>query len=261
MKIAYFDLLSPYGFQVDGVGRIHSPILRDIAQKGYKEYQYALTILLMSPKEYIESISKATGMENFYEKMSQAERDGLNIFDMYIRSESNIKDIEKALSFFISGKVSFYEKRNVFLVNPMFSEKSISADGVINSKNWGDVCEVCLKSAYIEPPNRPSPTKKYKNEFTRKKFEEFYRKKAAYEEKKRSTQKANPDYELANIISSLATFHNSLNMANIWDLTVYQVHDTFARQRQKEYIDVSDHNYDVWGGKDHKMDMWFKHIS
>ena len=115
----------------------------------------------------------------------------------------------------------------------MFSEKSISADGVINSKNWGDVCEVCLKSAYIEPPNRPSPTKKYKNEFTRKKFEEFYRKKAAYEEKKRSTQKANPDYELANIISSLATFHNSLNMANIWDLTVYQVHDTFARQRQK----------------------------
>ena len=69
----------------------------------------------MSPKEYIESISKATGMENFYEKMSQAERDGLNIFDMYIRSESNIKDIEKALSFFISGKVSSMRKETYSL--------------------------------------------------------------------------------------------------------------------------------------------------
>lgn len=261
MKIEYFDLLSPYGFQVNGVGKVHSPFLRDIAQQGYKEYQYALTILLMSPKEYIESISKATGMENFYEKMSQPERDKLNIFDLYIRSEANIRDMEKALSFFIDGKISFYDKQKVFLVNPVFGEETISADGVINSKNWGSVCEICLKCAYIELPNKPAPAKKYKDEFTRKKFEEFYRKKAAYEEQKRSKQKANPDYELANIISSLATFHNSLSMANIWDLTVYQIHDTFARQRQKEYIDVSDHNYAVWGGKDHKMDVWFKHMS
>lgn len=261
MNIEYFDLLSPYGFQVNGVGTVHSPFLRDIAQQGYKEYQYALTILLMSPKEYIESISKATGMENFYEKMSQPERDKLNIFDLYIRSEANIRDMEKALSFFIDGKISFYDKQKVFLVNPVFGEETISADGVINSKNWGSVCEICLKCAYIELPNKPAPAKKYKDEFTRKKFEEFYRKKAAYEEQKRSKQKANPDYELANIISSLATFHNSLSMANIWDLTVYQIHDTFARQRQKEYIDVSDHNYAVWGGKDHKMDVWFKHMS
>lgn len=52
-----------------------------------------------------------------------------------------------------------------------------------------------------------------------------------------------------------------MNMANIWDLTVYQVHDTFNRQRIKQVNDISDFNYSVWGGKDHQVDSWFKKMS
>lgn len=261
MKIPYFELLNPYGFKVTGVGRVRSPRLREIGEKGYREYQYALTLLLMTPKEYYESIARATGTESMYETLSCEEQDALNIFTLFTESQSAIQDVLSALSFFIEGDLRYYDKSRAVLVNPSFEDDQVTADGVINAKNWRDVCEICLKCAYIDPPNKPLPDRKYKDEFTRKKFEEFYRKKEAYEKQKRAKQKGNPDYELANIISSLATFHNSLNMANIWDMTVYQVHDTFARQRQKEYIDVSDHNYAVWGGKDHKMDMWFKHMS
>ena len=50
-------------------------------------------------------------------------------------------------------------------------------------------------------------------------------------------------------------------MANICDLTVYQVHDTFNRQRIKQVNDISDFNYSVWGGKDHQIDSWFKKMS
>lgn len=146
-------------------------------------------------------------------------------------------------------------------MNPAKDEAgAFTVDGVINAKNWTLVCDVCLQCAYIDPP-KEKKEHKYKDERTRKKFEEFYRKKAEYEKNQRGGKKADPDYELANIISALATYHDSLNMANIWDLTVYQVHDTFNRQRIKQVNDISDFNYSVWGGKDHKTDDWFKKMS
>lgn len=261
MKIPYFELLNPIGFKVKAIGRVHSPRLRDICEKGYKEYQYSLSLMLMTPKDFFEGAMKYSGLkENPYDLMSEEQKKSINMFDLFVENESSRKDIQTALSFFIDGKIEYEKSCKSFLVNPTEEENEISADGLISSKNWHQVCELCLKCAYIDTPEVQKP-KKYKDERTRKKFEEFYKKKEEYEKNKRAQKKANPDFELANIISSLATYHQSLNMSNIWDLTVYQIHDTFNRQRMKQQIDISDRNYSVWGGKDHKTDMWFEHMS
>ena len=261
MNIPYFELLNPIGFKVESIGRVHSPKLRDICDKGYREYQYSLSLMIMTPKEYFESIMKYSGLkENPYDLMTDDQKRKINMFDIFVENSSTRESIRLALSFFIEGNIEWEQSCKAFLVNPSKEKDSITADGVINSENWLQVCDVCLKCAYIDSPKVQRP-KKYRDERTRKKFEEFYKKKEEFEKNKRANKKENPDYELANIISSLATYHQSLNMSNIWDLTVYQIHDTFNRQRMKQQIDISDRNYSVWGGKDHKTDMWFEHMS
>lgn len=260
MKIPYFELLNPYGFTVKSIGKIHSPRLKDICRKGYKTYQYALTMLLMTPKSYFESIAKVTNEDSIYDLFTDDQKAQLNMFSIFVESDASRNDLLEALSFFIDGNISYNDYKKCFLINAKSEEDgSISVDGVLSKDNWSQFCNICLQCAYIDPPVEEKPHK-YKDEKTRKKFEEFYRKREEYNKLKNKNNKSNPDYELANIISSLATYHNSLNYENIWNLTVYQVHDTFNRQRLKQQINIYDLNYSVWGGKDHKEDTWFKHM-
>lgn len=261
MTIPYFELINPYGFMVESIGRVHSPRLKDICRKGYKTYQYALTMLLMTPETYFESVAKVSKSQNIYNLLSEDQKRQLDMFYIFVESDISRNDLIISLSFFIDGDIKYNTDKKCFLVNAKEeSDGSISTDGIINSKNWKQVCEICLKCAYINPPEQKK-THKFKNEKTRKKFEEFYKKREEYNKLKSAKQKSNPDYELANIISSIATYHNSLNFSNIWDLTVYQIHDTFDRQRLKQKINIWDLNYSVWGGKDHKDDIWFHHMS
>lgn len=261
MKIPYFELINPKGFMVESIGRVHSPILKDICQIGYKVYQYSLTMLLMTPEKYFEGIARVSKSENIYNMLTDEQKSQLNMFTLFAKSEISRKDLKTALSFFIDGEILYNEKHECFLVNAKTEQDgSISTDGIINADNWDQVCNICLQCAYIDPPIQKKP-KKYKDEKTRKKFEEFYRKREEYNKQKNAQSKTNPDYELANIISSLATYHNSLNYSNIWELTVYQIHDTFYRQRLKQQVNISDLNYSVWGGKDHNNDIWFKHMT
>lgn len=259
MTVPYFELLNPQGFKVENIGRIHSPRLRDICDKGYKEYQYALTMLLMTPRDFFEGVAKATNEKSPYDELTVEQQNELDIFSMLTASESTRADLISALGFFICGKLEFFEPKNCILVNPATDENgALAVDGIINATNWPVLCDVCLQAAHIESEKKK--VRKYKSERDRKRFEEFDRKKAEYEKNLHKGSKSNPDYELANIISSVATFHNSLNMVNIWDMTVYQVHDTFDRQRIKEQVEISDLNYSVWGGDSHESNLWFKSL-
>lgn len=263
MKVPYFELLNKYGFMVESVGRVHSPRLKDIGERGYNTYQYALTLLLMTPKDFFDGIGKALkGGEKPFDSLTEEQKAEINLFDLLIMEESTRAEVISALGFFIDGDIEYEPAHKCFLVNPaQDAEGNFTVDGIIAAKNWTLVCDVCLQCAYIDPP-KEKQQHKYKDERTRKKFEEFYRKKAEYEKNKRKNgEKANPDFDLANVISAVAAHHNNLNMANIWDLTVYQVNDAFNRLRLKKQIDIMDLNYAVWGGKDHKTDEWFKHMT
>ena len=81
MKVPYFELLNPIGFMVDGIGRVHSPQLRTICERGYKNYQYALTLLLMTPHDFFAGIAAALHEEkNPYDELPQEQKDALKKF-------------------------------------------------------------------------------------------------------------------------------------------------------------------------------------
>ena len=252
MKVPYYELLNPEGFMVKNVGRVHSPRLSDINERGYMSYQFALSTLLLTPQAMFEDIAKVTGQENPYEALSEEEKATINTFDLLSMSKESQAEMIAALAFFIDAPLEYDEAHHAVLVNKTEVGDKILIDGSITRDNWAEICDICLQTAYIE-------NLKFKNEAARKFYERFQKKKAEYEKSKRKEHKSNPDLELGNIISALATNHNSLNYTNIYDLTVYQVHDTFNRQNTKRQNEIHDMNYAVWGGEN-DLGGWYKHM-
>ena len=68
--------------------------------------------------------------------------------------------------------------------------------------------------------------------------------------------------ELGNIISAVANKSQSLNILNIWDLTVYQLWDCFSRLSNNSIYDIQSMSVAAWGNKDNYFDAtaWFKRI-
>ena len=74
--------------------------------------------------------------------------------------------------------------------------------------------------------------------------------------------KADKNMELGNIISAVANKSQSLNIINIWDLTVYQLWDCFSRLSNNSIYDIQSMSVAAWGNKDNYCDAtaWFKRI-
>ena len=68
--------------------------------------------------------------------------------------------------------------------------------------------------------------------------------------------------ELGNIISAVANKSHSLNILNIWDLTVFQVWDCFSRLSNNSIYDIQSMSVAAWGNKDNAFDIsaWFKRM-
>lgn len=74
-----------------------------------------------------------------------------------------------------------------------------------------------------------------KNKTAAKIIEKLNKRKKA----KEKSAKPDPKLELPNIISAISACHSSINILNIWDLTVYQVYDLFARMQQNTILTCS----------------------
>lgn len=81
------------------------------------------------------------------------------------------------------------------------------------------------------------------------------------EEKAKQT-KADKNMELGNIISAIANKSQSLNILNIWDLTIFQLWDCFSRLSNNNMYDIQSMSVAAWGDKDNHFDAtaWFKRI-
>ena len=78
------------------------------------------------------------------------------------------------------------------------------------------------------------------------------------EEMRKKPQKVDPSFSLWNIIGAVTSRHPSLNLTNIWQMTVYQLYDQFARVRDQVAFDVYSTRWAVWGKDKLDQSLWFK---
>lgn len=78
---------------------------------------------------------------------------------------------------------------------------------------------------------------------------------AASQKQKAADERA---LSLSSIISAVAARHHSLNILNIWDLTVYQLYDQFAQLNKSLQVDVSSMRWAAWGQEPFDFSLWYK---
>lgn len=245
LNLDYFTLLSPEPVSFQNVGSIKSPTLREVSRIGYMTYQGYLSLLLLDTKSYLSAL-KLHGITQY---------ESMNFFDILIYDKSLRTSVCNALNFFMTDDVSFDEEHNVFFTfnSPVEGHSQKQPTGIIHSENYADVTDVILQRVNIRRNNTDYENVKIKNKTAAHLLEKI--KKGSEKSRKKEDKKLS----LANIISSLASHHKSINMINIWDLTVYQLYDQFNRQRLNDCYDIQSLHIAAWGNSEGKFDdtQWF----
>lgn len=248
MKYNYFDLLSPEPMKLQNIGSIVSPTLRSISSiGGYDTYQYYLSILLLDLKTYLNMIGKPEQ----YNLMSNQDKLKFNIFDL-IPNEQFCSLLQDILNFFIKEDVIYSQKKKFYIVKD--NEQIV---GVITRDNYNIICDLICQRNCIKS-NQEEDLSKIKS----KKALEILKKLKKGRAEKEKISKADKNMELGNIISAVANKSQSLNILNIWDLTIFQIWDCFARLNNNNIYDIQSMSVAAWGDRDNHFDAtaWYKRI-
>lgn len=248
IDLSYFELLSPAPVSVPGVGGIISPRLKDISSIGINTYQYYLTVLLLDLRSYFAMI----GREKDFELLSEEERIQLNLFDLLNLNPDCTALLQTIFNFFIQGKAVYSREEKAFLI-----QKDGKVTGCVSRENYPRVCSVICQRSCV----RTGPQEDLSKVKSKKALEIMQKLRKGRAAKSRQP-KADQNLELGNIISAVANKSHSLNILNIWDLTVFQLWDCFSRLSANSIYEIQSMSVAAWGNKDNYFDAsaWFKRI-
>ena len=255
IELDYGALLSPEPV-VLSIGTILKPKLRDISK---------LTLLKLTPKLYYTELLRDEDGEQKWNSLDDETRDSLTLFDIIQKDAPLQQSYCDVLNFFFLEKVVYAEKAFILLRPDFNNPKDIDAKrdihGVISTaETFQQVSNIIQQICCIyEKPKEKNEDIKFKNKLAKKIYEKML--KAQEERDLKKSKQVNKDYSLPNIISAVSNKHNSLNPINVWDLTIYQLIDSFNRLRTNAVYDINSLRISVWGDEKKQFDetLWYKY--
>lgn len=234
VHINEFSLLRGSPIQISSACVVRQPTLGEIANRGYDAYKTYLSILMME---------KESLFQNLGVPMDESV-DGYTVYDIMGAIPDLREVLIEALSFFIYGYVSWNGSH--FLIKGT----------ELTAEDLDDVKAAIMKISYIEKDTESQHI--FSSEKARKIWEKCQKGKEAL----RKANKTDENLELPNLVGALAASRNgNYNILNIWDLTVYQLYDQFARTNVGVQMDIYASRWAAWGKDDFDVSMWFKNIS
>lgn len=241
--IQNFDLISGSDLCFDGGCVVRQPKLKEIRNIGYQTYQYYLMWLSLD----VDGFCKLIGAD-----ISQLSIPvDFTIFDIFTLMPDVMQTTISALHFFIVGDIQFSEHEKKLLV--------VNRDGLlyeINNENYFQLCSCIMQICGVK--KNADEQAKPKNAVAQKIADKLKRGKERLEAAKR---KQNPEQEerneLWNIIGAVSAYSPTYNLINVWELTIPQLYDQFARINNNYYVDIAKRRWCTWGEGDYTLDPWF----
>lgn len=249
MKFNYFDLLSPEPIYVPNIGGIRCPTLREINKITCTMYQLYLLVLSMTPKTYF----KMAGQIQIYENLLCEQKAALHIFDLITQDKQYLSPAENALNFFLECRAAYDAQHRCFV---LYDNENDSPFGIIERDSWIPLCDMILQRNCVKQKNEDLSKVKSKKAIS------IIQKLQKGREKQEKGTTEDKNMELGNIISAVAAKHPSLNLINIWDITIYQLWDTFYRLCNNHVLDIQSMSVAAWGDKNNHYDpaAWYKKL-
>ena len=236
MKVSELTLISGSDIRIaDGV-TIRQPRLRAICAQDIGEERYSLFVGLfnLTPTDLL-------GKDNPIVPKEIVEH--MHTFDLLTGFEDQRNMLTDALRFFLGEEVEYVPADRCYRTE---------SDGIITRETFDDMTPVIMQINCVK--QRRETAKTFANAKAQKIFEKIQK---AREEQKRGS--ADPNFTLSNIISKLSSKHPSLNLLNVWDLTIYQLYDQFACVCTNNQLDVVGLRWAAWGKEDFDFTQWYKH--
>lgn len=252
MKLEYADLLSGDSIFIEGLGHVHSPHLRDLKPSiGIGNFRYKLFLNFFAwDKEQFLKYAKVISLRG----LSAFEgKENLEVFDVMTIIPVTREMLHKAASFFVDEKIQWDERHHCFTTTDMDG----NIIGKIDRNNFKELSNVVLQLNYIGLDKDKAPAK-FTSDLAKSRWE------AAQEFLKKQSQQPveeKAEYQLGNIISKLCAIHNSYNLLNIFDLTVFQLYDQFFQCCYLRSVDINERIFTIHGGEKFEMDDWLKTIN
>ena len=237
-SIDAFTLISGSNIDWNGILTIRQPRLGDIRDVGYSKYQMYLNMMLLSKAHLLSTMG-----------IHDAQlADAIDLYALLCEDPTSRERLIDAFSFFIVEPLSYHDG-SIFV-----------GDIPVSARILDQVKPLILELSYIKTPEPPKKPK-----FASKSAEELWYKlqkgKRDFEQAKAKAQAVDENMSLPNLISAVAAEHQGYSLLNIWDLTVYQLYDQFARINTKVQIDVYGQRWAAWGKDDFDTSVWFKTTS
>ena len=221
-----FDYLCNEPFNVNGIGNIKSPTLREIRKITYNIFFYYVNFLLCTPQNYAQAI----GLVEEYESLCDKDKEKYSLYNLLLYYDANL--LLAIISFFIYDDIEFDDKSLSFKTYQSIKDEK-QYIGHIGNDNFELFRTEVQKILGLK--NKDEQEQKFKNDLAKKMFEKL--KKHNLEQKKEQDK----NYSLDNMIRKYCT-HNKvgINILNVWDMTYYQFITMFNEYRNGRQCDFND---------------------
>ncbi|MDY4495001.1 MAG: hypothetical protein SPE24_09045 [Erysipelotrichaceae bacterium] len=258
MKFDYGTQLSPYPI-VLSIGTLIKPKLQRVADLSFDKFNYYEVLIKMSPETFYTKIKGGEGLE-YWNSLSEEEQDNLTLYDVVINDKQLTDTFVEIFNFFFEEKVIFREGYFVLLNKSIDGDSDITSKedirGVISKNIFPQVLNVIQQVCCINDNEENIDDMKFKNALARKLYEKMQ--KAA--KKQKEEKKGNVDFTLPNIISSVSNKHPTISPTSVWELTIFQLLDSFNRMQINSMFDIDSTRVSVWGDekKTFNAALWYK---
>lgn len=241
------NLLSGTPIQV-GAFHIRQIKLRELGDSGicsFEQYQRSLSVISLGREELLKILQ----LESEVGQLSGQNQQSMTVFRLLTGVASLRQCFFEALSFFISEPFRYVEEENVFQV----IDSSSAVLGVISNNTYPQIRRTIMQANCLAVED--VELQGFKGKRARAIYERIMAGRAASQKQKAADERS---LSLSSIISAVAARHHSLNILNIWDLTVYQLYDQFAQLNKSLQVDVSSMRWAAWGQEPFDFSLWYK---
>lgn len=227
MNIAYEELIGFDPIEIENVGHLKIPQLKDIWKIKYSTYEMLCSYISVDKINYL----KLHNLEEQYDLLSSADKETNTLFNLIINNKKFLEIYVYIFSFFIVESVAYNPVEKSFMVY-----ENDELIGKIDNSNFDDVRSYLLEINYLKSNPEEEQEVKYRDAATKRLAERLAR--AAREKSSKNT------LSIGKIISKYCAGNKSgVNFLNVFDMTIYQLYDQWTQHNHIRQCDIQDMIY------------------
>lgn len=253
----YGTLLCPKPIKLS-IGSLRKPSLSEIYELTFERFISYEALLKLTPESYYTELKGDVGKAE-WENFDEEKKKQIELYQLILSDKSLQNMYVEILDFFFIETVMFQSPYFILLNDGNILGQTLIPEniaGIIGEQSFMQVINYIQQTCCIyEKPKESIDNLKFKNSIAKRLYQKILE-----APEKQASKKANKDHSLPNIISAVSNRHPCINPNSVWDLTIFQLIDSFNRLQVNAAYEINQTRVSVWGDEKKTFDpaLWYK---